>query len=81
MTDTEYNGWRNHATWNVALWISNDEGLCHIAKECKDYETFVEHMREIDCDVDHIGVETPDKVAWNDTGLDLGALDRMMAEL
>ena len=27
MTDTTYNGWTNHATWNVALWIGGDEGL------------------------------------------------------
>jgi len=27
MERKEYNGWVNRATWNVALWLDNDEGL------------------------------------------------------
>jgi hypothetical protein len=27
MSDTDYNGWKNIATWNVALWINNDPDL------------------------------------------------------
>lgn len=26
MADTRYNGWTNYETWNVALWIGNEEG-------------------------------------------------------
>ena len=75
MTDETYNGWANYQTWNVALWIGNDEGLYNIAREAKTYETFQETMRELD------SMETPDKVAWNDSSLDFNALEEMMTEL
>lgn len=26
MKDHTYNGWRNYETWNVALWMDNEEG-------------------------------------------------------
>ena len=25
--NTTYNGWKNYATWNVALWLDNDESM------------------------------------------------------
>lgn len=28
-----YNGWTNYETWNVALWIDNEEGTYHEARE------------------------------------------------
>ncbi len=41
MTQTEkYNGWTNYETWNVALWIDNEQGSCSywrgVAQECWD---------------------------------------------
>jgi len=29
----EYNGYTNYQTWNVALWIDNDEGMYDYAHE------------------------------------------------
>jgi hypothetical protein len=59
--DISYNGWENYETWNVALWINNDEGLYHLAAECGDYETLVYRL------YDEYGVkETKDGVKFND---------------
>ena len=63
-----YNGCANYQTWNVQLWIANDEGLYNFAKGCSDYAEFVEGMREDGC------LETADSVAWNDSGIDMSEL-------
>lgn len=77
--EESYNGWKNYETWNVALWIQNDESLYDIAKSCKrtrdPYKSFVEYIRELN------SVETQDGVAWNDSGLDIDALNEMIGEL
>ncbi len=70
-----YNGWENYETWNVALWIGNDEGLYSMAQEFETYEAFAASLRELG------STETDDGVAWTDSGLDLDALNEMMGEL
>lgn len=62
---SKYSGYTNYETWNVCLWISNDEGLYNIATDCANYAEFVETMRELNC------IETADKVSWNDSGINL----------
>ena len=83
-----YEGWANYHTWNVALWISNDEPLYAkarhyatymIEREGHDgvglYEAFTEFMPP------EYGDITGDGVSWNDPTLDHDALDAFMREL
>ena len=82
--DTTYNGWKNYETWNVALWINNDEGLYHWAKDYRRYKDFITALRELGANgnkAPSITYETPDGVAWLDSGLDYDRLDSMLAEL
>ncbi len=73
----DYNGWKNHATWNVALWIGNDEGLYSLAMDYAGlgYDAFADALKDMGLS------ETPDKVSYSDPELDIKALDEMLKEL
>lgn len=85
--DSSYNGWANYETWNVALWIANDEALYSMAREYryKGYKHFALALKELanprDFTIHQIAFETPDGVSWNDLSLDIKALNKMMKEL
>jgi hypothetical protein len=77
-----YNGWKNRQTWNVSLWINNDESLYRAAVE------FVKNnkdKRKLYSDfIRYEGLEnsrTPDNIAYISTSLDYEALNNMMREL
>ena len=76
-TDTTYNGWKNYETWNVVLWLNNDEGLYRLMVENgvgKSYQDFVyDSLLEIT-------QATPDGVGYLDRDLDLDALNEMIKE-
>ncbi len=74
----KYNGWTNYETWNVALWIGNDEGLYNLARECKTYDRFKEALREMGSEP--IASMTPDKVAWDSFRVDTDEIDAMFEE-
>jgi hypothetical protein len=77
MTDKNqrYNGWKNYETWNVALWIGNDQGLYESAKELGTYACLIDMLRDSGI------IETPDSVSYRDSGLDISALNEMISEL
>ena len=58
MEKRTYNGWTNYETWNVKLWIDNDEGLAEDVRQIcmdaadeytasKDLQAFIEEMNPI----------------------------------
>ena len=64
-TPEKYNGWHDWTTWNVALWINNDEGFYNIAKDCKDYMDFLYEMQYM------IGsFATPDGADWGEANIE-----------
>ena len=72
-TDTTYNGWTNYETWNVALWIGNDEGLYNIARRCYSYQDFLNRYDD--------DSETPDGVKFNDVNVNHVEMDEMFEEM
>ena len=86
-----YNGYANYETWNVCLWISNDEGLHELAASCDDYGSFTEILKEVNTVEEFhggkvsavyrpIAFQTPDGVAWNDGGVSLTELQGFWEE-
>ena len=75
--DTTYNGWLNYATWNVALWIDNDERLNRLAvrfmstpRKGKVYLNFLKFAK--------LTGETKDGVEWLDKTLDYPELNETL---
>jgi hypothetical protein len=74
LTNETYNGWTNWETWNVALWIGNDEYLYREARKCYSYPNFVERMG-------FASSATPDGAKYDSPELDIDELNEMIEEL
>ena len=73
-----FNGWANWETWNVALWLQNDEFIYHHAKANQNlgYKDWARRYR------DETGeFETPDGAQWLSSAVDLDSLDDLLADL
>ena len=72
--ETTYNGYANYETWNVSLWIQNDEGFYDIAQLCDDYQDFVDST-------ENFILKTPDGVSFTDSKLNIQELNEVIADL
>ena len=72
---TDFNGWKNWATWNVALWIQNDETLYKVARQYDSYDALIPRLEIMR------GQITPDGARWMDPAIDTAALDEMLTDL
>jgi hypothetical protein len=70
-----FNGWTNRQTWNVALWIQNDEALYDLARVCSDYEQFRDILRE--GAEAPIAYQTPDGIPWHDSAINVEELNEI----
>lgn len=87
----EYQGWKNRATWNVALWVNNDEGLYREAvayvQRCKARrvvagERFATPRWRVFVESAGLsGQKTPDGYAYDGIRLDYKALSAMLKEM
>ena len=69
-----YNGWKNWATWNVALWLGNDESLYKMARRFVNYKDLAQAL--VNCDT----LATPDGASYTDPELDTYALDEWLMD-
>tara|TARA_S200002703_G_scaffold155921_1_gene160663 strand:+ start:1150 stop:1392 length:243 start_codon:yes stop_codon:yes gene_type:complete len=80
MTMSTFNGWANHQTWNVALWIGNEESLNVLAHRITSGGGTYQDLAEVL--VHTFGkTETPDGISFTDPALDHEELNDCLSDL
>ncbi len=87
----EYNGWKNYETWNVILWIQNDQDYYYSMKRiCNERswtnkDTRLKPFKTLyECFVlrnDLYKSKTPDGVLWADKKIDLDEVNEHLCEM
>tara|TARA_B100000214_G_scaffold181931_1_gene131220 strand:+ start:229 stop:513 length:285 start_codon:yes stop_codon:yes gene_type:complete len=67
----DYNGWTNYETWNVALWMDNDETEYKWARSCHSFKEYRNGTH----------YKTGDGVSLYDPKLNIKELDEKIREL
>jgi hypothetical protein len=90
MSNNDYNGWANYETWNVTLWIDNDEGLYGFVRDGleelldrngNDWESVsLTEIKELIRDAFGSN-KTPDGVSLFDSTIDWSEVSDMLLEL
>jgi hypothetical protein len=81
-TTTTYNGWANYDTWNVMLWLDNEESIYR--DTCRYFEVIRRERKRPTykgliawlSDGGSIVASTPDDVPWLNDTLSYTELDR-----
>lgn len=80
-----YNGWKNMATWNVALWLNNDEVLYNIVvnyvKRCKHRGISISWTHFIESTSIKHHNKTPDGYSFLSSKLCKSELTAMLKEI
>ena len=80
MSAQTYNGWANYETWNVTLWIGNEESIYRqvlglVNSKVTQWFDVAGILSTL------FGDKTPDGVAWNDPTIDADRMNEYLAEM